>query len=1508
MIRKDIGNMSAINRLIKYAGSLVLLGASVCAQAALTVTPATWNIIGLDSNSPAAGPRYFPVGVRVCSDSTATNVTASFNWTSSNAYINLRSGSPSSLTIPSIPAGECRNAIFEVEVTRTAAAFDTARRYYISVNGLSSPTPRELYVEYLISQNRNAVSDIKLDGASVPFGGAMNLFVGSTYTISLIGSTATQGYEQLEAFINLPHTIFRINSISTSFSADTSNNIYSPGYPYLYLDGCTWENDPNSPNYMACLGTGKGGGNVRVDYNVTILGGGGTSQGVNSLLYDFSGSSFHYNADFSLAGFTVNVIDPTAATIAKSFLPSTIAPNGTSTLTLTLGNPTAGTITGTSITDAFPSGMTVASPLTYSTTCGGSYSITDASGGSLGVGDSGIKISGASIPAGSSCTLKVAVTSSSNGSYVNTTQNLFVNDGTDTGKTATATLTVDSSSFPPPTAPSSCPGSEVTLASWTFSGSYSSSYTADSKNANVSSAVATSSGVTTPTINATSGRWVGTDGWTTSTTGITANMAHVQFAVDTSKFNGVRIQYGHLISGTGDWGSSNSIYTYSSSDGTSYSQIDSRATTKGATSGTLTTVGPVAASATGTGTTYFRLVATGAADSATKDPALELDNVTITGCAAPAPSTPPSISKAFSPATIAAGTTSTLTFTLSNPGASSLTGIKFTDTLPSGVVVAATPSASTTCGGSPTWSPTAGSSLLSFGQTTGTTLAAGASCTVSVKVTAASAGSYDNVSGAVFANESGSNTTSTGIASATLIAVAPPVIAKQFGTDPISSGGTSTLLFTLTNPNASYAMSGVAFSDSLPSGMTVASVPAATTSNCGSPTFSPVAGASSITFSGGSIAAGGTCSVSLKVTATTGGTSTTYTNTSGNVSHTINSATANGNTASDTLTVNPVNPSLSLLKQVATSSGGTWKSYEAVTTGSSVYYRFLVENTGDVPLSSVSVSDPASYISMAGCAWQDGDGNSLSSPFSLPVAGASNAHYAICVLGPVTATSGTHTNTATAQGTYSGTTVSETSSATYATISLTLDKTSGQSLFKTSGETLTYNYLVSNTGAATLGTIGVADDKTTVSCPSLTTAKKIADNTLGDGDNFLDSGEYVICTASYSVTASDVSAKTLTNTATATATNPSATSNTDSVTLPLAADLGVIKTNDVSGSVSLSASSVSFVWTLTVTNSASAGTATFANNQTILSDSLPTTGPTYSLGTVTTAGATGTVSCTITSNTLTCKASGGSVTLLPGLSGTVTVSNGSTTVTGSGTSFTTQVSAGSKLVIAGVTYTVASVSSNTELTLTTAYGGSNASGLSLPSTISVPITVTATAGGVLANPASGGVCQADPNDVLDEINDTNNNCSDSVTVTTGAYSFSKTVQTLSDPINGTSNPKTIPGAVVEYTLTFINATTGTVDNNSIVLSDSVPANMKMKVAPVTFNCSTTPPCGLTYSDSTDISYSNNNGSTFVYTPVPDADGYDALVTDFRLSPKGTMGASTPPNTSSFNFKIQMQIK
>src|SRR5262245_55172099 len=91
----------------------------------LTVAPLTWNVVGLDSNKPTSGPKFFPVGARVCSTVATTNVTVTLVWDSANANINVRPGSLNPITLSSIGANACEDAYFEIEVTQVAAAYDT---------------------------------------------------------------------------------------------------------------------------------------------------------------------------------------------------------------------------------------------------------------------------------------------------------------------------------------------------------------------------------------------------------------------------------------------------------------------------------------------------------------------------------------------------------------------------------------------------------------------------------------------------------------------------------------------------------------------------------------------------------------------------------------------------------------------------------------------------------------------------------------------------------------------------------------------------------------------------------------------------------------------------------------------------------------------------------------------------------------------------------------------------------------------------------------------------------------------------------------------------------------------------------------------------------------------------------------------------------------------------------------------------------------------------------------
>ena len=92
--------------------------------------------------------------------------------------------------------------------------------------------------------------------------------------------------------------------------------------------------------------------------------------------------------------------------------------------------------------------------------------------------------------------------------------------------------------------------------------------------------------------------------------------------------------------------------------------------------------------------------------------------------------------KSFSPATIPAGGVSTLTITLSNTYSTTTTLTKpFTDTLPSGMVIAPTPNVATTCGGSPALTANPGGSLVAMAA--GGTILAHSSCTLKVDVTSA---------------------------------------------------------------------------------------------------------------------------------------------------------------------------------------------------------------------------------------------------------------------------------------------------------------------------------------------------------------------------------------------------------------------------------------------------------------------------------------------------------------------------------------------------------------------------------------------------------------------------------------------------------------------------------------------------------------------------------------------------------------------------------------------------
>jgi uncharacterized repeat protein (TIGR01451 family) len=149
----------------------------------------------------------------------------------------------------------------------------------------------------------------------------------------------------------------------------------------------------------------------------------------------------------------------------------------------------------------------------------------------------------------------------------------------------------------------------------------------------------------------------------------------------------------------------------------------------------------------------------------------------------------------------------------------------------------------------------------------------------------------------------------------------------------------------------------------------------------------------------------------------------------------------------------------------------------------------------------------------------------------------------------------------------------------------------------------------------------------------------------------------------------------------------------------------------------------------------------------------------------------------------------------------------------------------------------------------------------------------------------------------------------------------KSVQTLSDPVNGSSDPKAIPGAVMQYTITSSNSGFAATDTDSVMVTDSIPANTEMYVGdiagagsgPLVF-FEGSPPSTLSYSfgslgnSTDDIEFSSDGGMSYTYTPVPDADGYDSNVTHFRGLPGGALAASNGINHPGFSFQFRVRVQ
>ena len=145
----------------------------------------------------------------------------------------------------------------------------------------------------------------------------------------------------------------------------------------------------------------------------------------------------------------------------------------------------------------------------------------------------------------------------------------------------------------------------------------------------------------------------------------------------------------------------------------------------------------------------------------------------------------------------------------------------------------------------------------------------------------------------------------------------------------------------------------------------------------------------------------------------------------------------------------------------------------------------------------------------------------------------------------------------------------------------------------------------------------------------------------------------------------------------------------------------------------------------------------------------------------------------------------------------------------------------------------------------------------------------------------------------------------------------KTSAVVSDPQNELL-PKRVPGSVIDYTTTITNPNGALTTVAGVTFSDAVPANTILSVAdlgllpgsgPVVFTDGLTPPSLLTYSYTSlgstadRLDFSSDNGATWTYTPVADADGYDSRVTNIRVRLSGNQVAG-----SSFSIRFRVKVR
>ncbi len=272
----------------------------------------------------------------------------------------------------------------------------------------------------------------------------------------------------------------------------------------------------------------------------------------------------------------------------------------------------------------------------------------------------------------------------------------------------------------------------------------------------------------------------------------------------------------------------------------------------------------------------------------------------------------PVLTKTFIGDPVGAGDSIDLEFTITNTSTTaSATDIAFADQFVSELPTASATPASGFCGAgataayTPLINPGGSDAIPAKLVVAGASLAPGASCTFSLTLdvaVGAATGTYANTTSEITAAIGGETITGDP-ASDSFAVVAAPALNKEFTDDPVEPGGTVTLEFTLTHDeNAPGDAVDITFTDDLDAaltGLVATGLPAGDVCGLGS----EIAGTSTLSFTGGILVPGESCTFSVTLQVPASAPAGDHTNTTSTVVASVLGTTALENAAADELKI-----------------------------------------------------------------------------------------------------------------------------------------------------------------------------------------------------------------------------------------------------------------------------------------------------------------------------------------------------------------------------------------------------------------------------------------------------------------------------------------------------------------------------------------------------------------------------------------------------------------------------